>query len=155
MSILNLMQTPIHTPFEYFGLRVPALGVWIAYAPGRIQALFRLAECICELAYRVARRVFVPQSAQAAVEARPMASESADEDAIINAALKTLRARFGPIPGKQPDEGKQLHCSFCGKAQHEVRKLIAGPKVYICNECVVLCLDILVEEDRQSGDDEV
>ncbi|CAL1240574.1 ATP-dependent Clp protease ATP-binding subunit ClpX [Candidatus Methylocalor cossyra] len=42
--------------------------------------------------------------------------------------------------------GKPLHCSFCGKTQHEVRKLIAGPAVYVCDECVELCNDILREE---------
>ena len=41
-----------------------------------------------------------------------------------------------------------LYCSFCGKSQEEVKKLIAGPNVYICNECVVLCKDILVEDDK-------
>lgn len=40
-----------------------------------------------------------------------------------------------------------LHCSFCGKSQHEVKKLIAGPSVYICDECIVLCTDILKEEE--------
>ena len=39
-----------------------------------------------------------------------------------------------------------LRCSFCGKSQHEVRKLIAGPTVYICNECVEVCLDIIAED---------
>ena len=38
---------------------------------------------------------------------------------------------------------KKLHCSFCGKNQDEVKKLIAGPSVYICNECVDLCNDII------------
>ncbi len=46
---------------------------------------------------------------------------------------------------KSPD-GKILYCSFCGKSQHEVRKLIAGPSVYICDECVELCNDIIREE---------
>ena len=41
---------------------------------------------------------------------------------------------------------KLLYCSFCGKSQHEVRKLIAGPQVYICDECVDLCNDIIREE---------
>ena len=41
---------------------------------------------------------------------------------------------------------KLLYCSFCGKSQHEVRKLIAGPSVYICDECVELCNDIIREE---------
>ncbi len=43
-------------------------------------------------------------------------------------------------------EGKLLYCSFCGKSQHEVRKLIAGPSVFICDECVDLCNDIIREE---------
>ncbi len=43
-------------------------------------------------------------------------------------------------------EGKLLYCSFCGKSQHEVRKLIAGPSVFICDECVELCNDIIREE---------
>jgi endopeptidase Clp ATP-binding regulatory subunit (clpX) len=46
------------------------------------------------------------------------------------------------------DSGKLLYCSFCGKSQHEVRKLIAGPSVYICDECVDLCNDIIREEIR-------
>ncbi len=44
------------------------------------------------------------------------------------------------------DKGKLLYCSFCGKSQHEVRKLIAGPSVFICDECVDLCNDIIREE---------
>ncbi len=47
--------------------------------------------------------------------------------------------------------GKILYCSFCGKSQHEVRKLIAGPSVYICDECVELCNDIIREELEDSG----
>ncbi len=43
---------------------------------------------------------------------------------------------------------KVFHCSFCGKSQHEVRKLIAGPSVYVCDECVALCNDIINEESR-------
>ena len=44
-----------------------------------------------------------------------------------------------------------LYCSFCGKSQHEVRKLIAGPTVFICDECVELCMDIIREETKSSG----
>lgn len=44
---------------------------------------------------------------------------------------------------------KIFHCSFCGKSQHEVRKLIAGPSVYVCDECVALCNDIINEEARE------
>jgi ATP-dependent Clp protease ATP-binding subunit ClpX len=47
---------------------------------------------------------------------------------------------------KQGDSSSLLYCSFCGKSQHEVKKLIAGPSVYICNECVDLCDDIIKEE---------
>ena len=51
------------------------------------------------------------------------------------------------------DSGKLLYCSFCGKSQHEVRKLIAGPSVFICDECVDLCNDIIREEVQESGSD--
>ena len=47
------------------------------------------------------------------------------------------------------DNGKLLYCSFCGKSQHEVRKLIAGPSVFICDECVELCNDIIREEIKE------
>lgn len=48
------------------------------------------------------------------------------------------------------DSGKLLYCSFCGKSQHEVKKLIAGPSVYICDECVDLCNDIIREEVKDT-----
>ncbi|MAF84611.1 MAG: ATP-dependent Clp protease ATP-binding subunit ClpX [Chromatiales bacterium] len=53
------------------------------------------------------------------------------------------------------EDGKLLYCSFCGKSQHEVRKLIAGPSVFICDECVELCNDIIREEleDRTEQSD--
>jgi len=47
-------------------------------------------------------------------------------------------------------EKNTLYCSFCGKSQHEVRKLIAGPTVFICDECVELCMDIIREENKNS-----
>ena len=53
--------------------------------------------------------------------------------------------------GKNED-GKLLYCSFCGKSQHEVRKLIAGPSVFVCDECVELCNDIIREELEDAGD---
>jgi ATP-dependent Clp protease ATP-binding subunit ClpX len=43
-----------------------------------------------------------------------------------------------------------LYCSFCGKSQHEVHKLIAGPTVFICDECVELCMDIIREEHKSN-----
>src|SRR2546430_2166467 len=48
------------------------------------------------------------------------------------------------------DSKNTLYCSFCGKSQHEVRKLIAGPTVFICDECVELCMDIIREENTSS-----
>ena len=48
------------------------------------------------------------------------------------------------------DSKNTLYCSFCGKSQHEVRKLIAGPTVFICDECVELCMDIIREESKTS-----
>ena len=53
---------------------------------------------------------------------------------------------------KVKSQADKLHCSFCGKSQDEVKKLIAGPSVYICNECVDLCNDI-IEEEIKSDDD--
>ena len=50
------------------------------------------------------------------------------------------------------DDGeKLLYCSFCGKSQHEVRKLIAGPSVFVCDECVELCNDIIREEVEEKS----
>ncbi len=49
---------------------------------------------------------------------------------------------------KSADSKNTLYCSFCGKSQHEVRKLIAGPTVFICDECVELCMDIIREEHK-------
>jgi ATP-dependent Clp protease ATP-binding subunit ClpX len=53
------------------------------------------------------------------------------------------------------DTKTTLYCSFCGKSQHEVRKLIAGPTVFICDECVELCADIIREENRRQFDPRV
>ena len=50
----------------------------------------------------------------------------------------------------QDKTNNTLYCSFCGKSQHEVKKLIAGPTVFICDECVELCNDIIVEENYSS-----
>ena len=52
----------------------------------------------------------------------------------------------------QSGDGKNpLYCSFCGKSQHEVKKLIAGPTVFICDECVELCMDIIREENKNNS----
>jgi len=60
--------------------------------------------------------------------------------------------------GGKGEDGKLLYCSFCGKSQHEVRKLIAGPSVFVCDECVELCNDIIREEMQEkavSGSDKL
>src|SRR3990172_11127329 len=55
---------------------------------------------------------------------------------------KSMKANSG-------NYGSVLHCSFCGKSQDEVRKLIAGPTVYICDECIELCNEIIAEETEE------
>jgi len=55
---------------------------------------------------------------------------------------------------KEDEGGKLLYCSFCGKSQHEVRKLIAGPSVFVCDECVDLCNDIIREEIQEKTVDQ-
>ena len=52
------------------------------------------------------------------------------------------------------EDSKLLYCSFCGKSQHEVRKLIAGPSVFICDECVDLCNDIITEEIQETTEEQ-
>jgi ATP-dependent Clp protease ATP-binding subunit ClpX len=56
--------------------------------------------------------------------------------------------------GKKSDASDDLMCSFCGKSQDEVKKLIAGPSVYICDECIQLCNEIIAEEYTQENEDE-
>ncbi|MGN1079572.1 MAG: ATP-dependent Clp protease ATP-binding subunit ClpX [Alphaproteobacteria bacterium] len=56
-------------------------------------------------------------------------------------------------PSKDDKKGT-LYCSFCGKSQHEVKKLIAGPNVFICDECISLCTDIITEEHQESAEKE-
>src|SRR5215469_14846378 len=56
----------------------------------------------------------------------------------------------GGATGQQPAaQAKLLYCSFCGKSQHDVRKLVAGPAVYICDECVDLCNGVIDEQLAQ------
>ena len=52
------------------------------------------------------------------------------------------------MAGDKKSGDKLLYCSFCGKSQHEVRKLIAGPSVFVCDECITLCNDIMREETQ-------
>jgi len=58
---------------------------------------------------------------------------------------------MGDDTQEKDENAKLLYCSFCGKSQHEVRKLIAGPSVFICDECVELCNDIIREEIQEQG----
>jgi hypothetical protein len=75
---------------------------------------------------------------------------------ILSAKIEAARPREPAVPALSPaaaqDEAtpKTLHCSFCGKSQHDVRALIAGPAVFICDECVALCDDIVEDEKIQS-----
>ena len=65
--------------------------------------------------------------------------------------MTKFRNNGGPMTSTTNSESKgTLYCSFCGKSQHEVRKLIAGPTVFICDECVELCMDIIREESKGS-----
>jgi hypothetical protein len=61
-------------------------------------------------------------------------------------AAKIDAAQPRPDVQKSAEHGNLLYCSFCGKNQHEVRKLVAGPAVYICDECVDLCTDIVDDQ---------
>jgi hypothetical protein len=64
---------------------------------------------------------------------------------ILSAKIEGAAPR-APAAAEAPVPSPVLHCSFCGKSQHDVRKLIAGPAVYICDECAELCIDIVREE---------
>jgi len=71
---------------------------------------------------------------------------------ILSAKIDTAESQardertLSPAAAQGSAPRKTLNCSFCGKSQHAVRKLIAGPSVYICDECVEICLDIIREE---------
>jgi ClpX C4-type zinc finger/Glyoxalase superfamily protein len=72
---------------------------------------------------------------------------------ILSAKISAAQRRAGverarsPAGPDKPTPSETLYCSFCGKSQHDVRKLIAGPGVYICDECIDLCTDIVDEPD--------
>src|SRR3979490_1973339 len=71
---------------------------------------------------------------------------------ILSAKIEAAKPRAGEEPAPSPAGAQDpaapgtLDCSFCRKSQHAVKKLIAGPSVYICDECVELCVDIIQEE---------
>jgi ClpX C4-type zinc finger protein/glyoxalase superfamily protein len=72
---------------------------------------------------------------------------------ILSAKVETARSgasdgrALSPAGTSGPEPSNTLHCSFCGKSQHDVRKLVAGPKVFICDECVELCNEIIGNEE--------
>ena len=78
---------------------------------------------------------------------------------ILSARIDAAQPPSGPAVGPQgPAPQPVLYCSFCGKSQHDVRKLVAGPTVFICDECIDLCIDIidenllrLVEGDQEAA----
>jgi hypothetical protein len=78
---------------------------------------------------------------------------------ILSAKIDAAQPHPGGVADERPPpQAKLLYCSFCGKNQHEVRKLVAGPAVYICDKCIDLCTDIvdeqlirLVERDEDSA----
>jgi hypothetical protein len=77
---------------------------------------------------------------------------------ILSAKIDAAQLSSGSTAGHRgPTQQEILYCSFCGKNQHEVRKLIAGPGVYICDECVDLCTDIVDEQLLRliEGDEEI
>jgi len=81
--------------------------------------------------------------------ARPQ--ERANEAQVTEAELKErvrLRAAVAEFLKRYPQPELVLACSFCGKAKDDVRKLIAGPRVFICDECVRRCSDVLAEQGK-------
>jgi hypothetical protein len=72
---------------------------------------------------------------------------------LIDTVHRTVR-RQTPGGARGPSE-KPKHCNFCGKSQYEVRKLIAGPSVYVCDECVGLCNNIIFEETEEQQPTEI
>src|SRR3712207_9155250 len=81
-----------------------------------------------------------------------MSSTSADVS--VRVGLEPLRwaRRKGQQVARIGESGDLLKCSFCGKSQKQVKKLIAGPGVYICDECIDLCNEIIEEELSESSD---
>jgi hypothetical protein len=65
---------------------------------------------------------------------------------ILSAKIDAAQPPSGAMVGQGPAPKQVLYCSFCGKSQHDVRKLIAGPTVFICDECVDICSDIIDEK---------
>jgi hypothetical protein len=116
------------------------------------------ADLVSDQKYGAALRLF-QQAVGKFLESRsaPKRGEIARELLQIGTALEeTLKRAIGDdwdthIP-KFDDDAKHASCSFCGKSQSEVRKLVAGPSVHICDECIELCKNIVVEELDAGGE---
>jgi hypothetical protein len=67
---------------------------------------------------------------------------------ILSAKIETAERALVAAVAPEPEAPQPLRCSFCGKSQHDVRRLVAGPGVYICDECVELCLDVIRDEGK-------
>lgn len=91
-------------------------------------------------------------------------NEPERESAVIKALIAELRIRSrkrkervakeaATAAGARSDD-QVLHCSFCGQSQYEVKKMIAGPTVFICDECILLCMDIIYEESDAGDQDD-
>src|SRR5512134_2890303 len=82
-----------------------------------------------------------------------MSAAQAVEYGIIDQVIRERVLVDRPAMSRKKPEGEGLKCSFCNKSQRDVRKLIAGPTVYICDECVDICLDIIAEEKETEEPD--
>jgi ATP-dependent Clp protease ATP-binding subunit ClpX len=76
-----------------------------------------------------------------------LCSEDSAKNRVLGIQVERTEVSMGKPPASS-DSKNTLYCSFCGKSQHEVKKLIAGPTVFICDECVELCMDIIREESK-------
>lgn len=101
---------------------------------------------------RIAEMVVTRSIRDAAREAALLSGEDTAEQADRGESTSDALHRTEYGRGKSAsakvsvDSGEMLYCSFCGKSQNEVKKLIAGPSVFICDECIVLCMDVIREE---------
>src|SRR5690606_16538606 len=98
-----------------------------------------------------------PRTARAGGSGRTRALGAADRAGPFGAPFAESAAdgRWGETMFKFGDEKGQLKCSFCGKAQEQVKKLIAGPGDYICDECIDLCNEVIEEEMQEDADVEM
>lgn len=116
------------------------------------------ADLICSQKYGAALQMF-QRAVRNFLESKttPRRNEIARQLFQIGTALEeSLRKAYGDrweaqVP-RAKDEVQLAVCSFCGKSQNEVRKIIAGPSVHICDECVELCDQILIKEDLKKND---